>query len=235
MHKTITMRKLISTTTAIVAAMLLFTACNREDSATVDQSKIYLIQNLEYDGATGITTAKAQFRFSNLVGTLLKLSNPATVTADGQPMDLLDALVLYNTTYTGVKDSVTLVYSDLDSNVFTNKLKMIAPVDLPTGIGAISKSTAYDVIFQGAPVGAGESVTVYIKEGNGVDWKAFIQASQGATKVILGTNQLQGLNTGSASIKIERVKLGEPADNPGKGGLTTIKYGSAVQQITITN
>lgn len=235
MHKTITMRKLISITTAIVAAMLLFTACNREDSATVDQSKIYLIQNLEYDGATGTTTAKAQFRFSNLVGTLLKLSDPATITADGENMDLLNAVVLYNKVYTGVKDSVTLVYSDLDSNVFTNKLKMINPVDLPSGIGAISKSAAYDVIFQGLPVAAGESVTVYIKEGNGTDWKAFIQASQGATKVTLGTNQLQGLNTGSASIKIERVKLSEPTEHPGKGGITTIKYGSAIQQITITN
>lgn len=229
------MNNLLKLSFALVASMALFTACNREDSSSVDQSKIYLIQNLEYDGATGITTAKAQFRFSNAFGTLLQLSSPATITCEGEPMDLLNALVLYNKTYTGVKDSVSLVYTDVDANVFTNKLKMISPVDLPTGMTTISKASAYDVIFQGAPVATGESVTVYIKENNGTDWQAFIQASVGATKVTLGTNQLQNLNTGAASIKIERLKLGEPASNPGKGGLTTIKYGSAIQQITITN
>lgn len=223
--------------TATAALALAFTACNREDSSSVDQSKIWLGHYLEYDGATGVSTASAQFRFSNGLGTILKLAEPANLKINGETPELENLTVFYKKTYTGVKDSATFVYTDTESNVFTNTLVMNTPIDLPANINgaSISKTAAYDINFVGAPVAAGEMATVYIKEGNGSDWQAFSNSNQGATKVTLTTNQLAGLNTGSASIKIERYKAGTPASNPGKGGLTWVKYGSAVKTITLTN
>lgn len=221
---------------AAVTMGFTFTACNREDSASVDQSKIWLYQTLEYDASTDLSTAAAQFRFSNAVGTLLELSDSASLTINGQNPEFVNALVLYRKTFTGVKDSVTFVYKDADNHTFTNMLTQLPSIDLPANINGanISKSAAYEVVFQGAPVGLNEAVTVYIKENNGTDWKAFV-ATQNAQSVMLTVNQLQGLNTGSAQIKIERYKTGEPAQNPGKGGLIWSKYGSAVKTINITN
>ncbi len=231
--------KFLKTTllTAIAAFALVFTACNREDSSSVDQSKIWLGHYWEYDGATGITTAKAQFRFSNGLGTILKLSDPANVKVNGEATTLENLSVTYLKTYTGVEDSATFVYTDVDNNVFTNTLVMNNAIDLPANINGanISKAAAYDIDFVGAPVAPGEMATVYIKEGNGSDWKAFSNSTQGATKVTLTIDQLAGLNTGNATIKIERYKAGTPASNPGKSGLTWVKYGSAVKNITLTN
>lgn len=226
----------ISLLTIAAATALLFTACNREDSASVDQSKIWLFHSLDYDANTGLTTASAQFRFSNGVGTLLELSDDAVLTINGADPEFVNALVLYRKISVGVQDSAVFVYTDIDNNTFTNTVQMIDPIDLPANINGanISKSSAYEVDFVGNNVGDGEAVTVYIKENNGTDWKAFV-ATQNAGSVFLTTNQLNGLNTGSAQIKIERYKAGEPTQDPGKGGLIWSKYGSAVKTVNITN
>lgn len=218
-----------------IASLALFTACNKEDSASVDQSKIWLAHTVDYDANTGITTASAQFRFSNGVGTLLKLTDPANLKINGEAAEYVDALAWYNKIYTGIKDSAVFVYTDHDNNVFTNTVDVGRSIDLPADIDTISKSAAYDVIFQGQPVSTGETVTVYIKESNGTDWQSFTQLSDGATKVTMTTNKLANLNTGGGSMKIERIKFGEPANNPGKGGLTTSKYSSHIKSVVIVN
>jgi hypothetical protein len=230
------MKKIFGSTALLaIAAVALFTACNKEDSSSVDQSKIWLAQTVDYDANTGITIASAQFRFSNGVGTLLRLDSPANLQIEGEDAEYFDALALYKKQYTGVKDSATFVYTDHDNNSFTNTILVGRSIDLPAGIDTISKSAAYDVLFQGQPLVAGETATVYIKEGNGTDWQSFTELSVGATKITMTTNKLQNLNTGGGQMKIERVKFGEPADNPGKGGLTTSKYSSQVKQIVIVN
>ena len=220
-----------------IASLALFTACNKEDSSSVDQSKIWLAQTVDYDGNTGVTTASAQFRFSNAVGTLLRLDDPANLKIDGQDALYVDAFAWYAKTQTGVQDSATFVYTDHDGNVFSNIVNVGRSVDLPAGLTTVSKSAAYDVVFQGAPVAAKESVTVYIKESNGTDWQAWTTVAVGDTKVTLTTNKLANLNTGPGKIKIERLKLDTDGltNNPGKGGLATSKYSSQVKDITITN
>jgi hypothetical protein len=218
-----------------VASLALFTACNKEDSSSVAQNKIWLAHTVDYDANTGITTASAQFRFSNAVGTLLRLDDPANLKINNEDAEYVDAFAWYAKTYTGVKDSATFTYTDHDANTFNNTVLVGRAIDLPSGTITVSKTAAYDVVFQGQPVATGESVSVYIKEDNGTDWQMFTTISAGATKVTMTTDKLALLNTGGGKLKIERVKFGEPANNPGKGGLTTSKYSSQVKQITIVN
>lgn len=219
-----------------VASLALFTACNKEDSSSVAQNKIWLAHTVDYDANTGITTASAQFRFSNAVGTLLRLDDPANLKINNEDAEYVDAFAWYAKTYTGVKDSAVFAYTDHDANTFTNTVYVGNAIDLPVGLTTISKSVALDVIFQGVPVGADETVTVYVKEGNGTDWQAFSTIANGATKVTLTTDKLNNLNTGPGKIKIERLKIDNDAltNNPGKGGWATSKYGSQVKDITIT-
>ncbi|UPT66668.1 MAG: hypothetical protein M0D57_19850 [Sphingobacteriales bacterium JAD_PAG50586_3] len=143
------MKTLFKTSAVVaVASLALLTACNKEDSSSVDQSKIWLAHTVDYDANTGITTASAQFKFSNAVGTLLRLDDPANLKINGEDAEYVDAFAWYAKTYTGVKDSAVFVYTDHDDNIFTNTILVGRSIDLPTGLSTISKSAALDVVFE---------------------------------------------------------------------------------------
>ena len=73
---------------------LAFTSCQTEDSADVNQDKIYTDYELFYNSNTDKTQVVARFRFGGPLGTLLELNDPASVKFDGED-------VPFNALYSG--------------------------------------------------------------------------------------------------------------------------------------
>ena len=63
-------------------AAILFMACPIEDSADVNQDKIYTDYEVFYNSNTDKTQVLARFRFGGATGTLLELNEPAEVYFD---------------------------------------------------------------------------------------------------------------------------------------------------------
>ena len=59
----------------------------KEVTENIDQDKIFTRYDLSYNENTNITTATAEFRFNNLLGTRLELSEPSAVMVNSQNME----------------------------------------------------------------------------------------------------------------------------------------------------
>ena len=127
MLKQITMKCVLS----LFAIALFLTSCVTEDSSSVDQSRIWTNYTIEYNAAENLTKATAQFRFGNSVGTVLELSDPAEVSANGQDLIFNNVLARYSYDFVGLLEPVAFSYTDTEGNVFNNSVNVPAPVTLP--------------------------------------------------------------------------------------------------------
>ncbi len=109
----------------------LFISCNRENSDTVQQDLIYQTYTLVYNGSEDKTYARASYRFSNGLGTLLFLSGGATVQFNGQPMDWKNLLAYYELEFPGNLSAGVFEYSDADGNLFTNPISQVDSIAFP--------------------------------------------------------------------------------------------------------
>ncbi|HBH48606.1 MAG TPA: hypothetical protein DDX98_08195, partial [Bacteroidales bacterium] len=80
---------------------LLFVSCEREDSADVNQDRIYTIYSLVYEADQDITYARAWFQFGSAVGTLLELSEPSNVSFNDQRLSFQNAFAYYEKSLPG--------------------------------------------------------------------------------------------------------------------------------------
>ena len=79
--------RLILVTLAIIT---IFSSCTIEDSADVNQAKIYADYDLRYDANTDKTRVVATFKFGGATGTNLQLSDPAQVVFNGEIYNFLE-------------------------------------------------------------------------------------------------------------------------------------------------
>ena len=93
--------------------MLLASGCFREPSDSVNQDKIYTDYELFYNANEDKTYARATFKFSNLTGTKLELSDPSEVTFEGDLRSFKPALAYYEKTLPGLVSSGTFEWKDI--------------------------------------------------------------------------------------------------------------------------
>lgn len=219
-----------------LTAMALFLAsCVTEDSSSVDQSRIWTNYTVEYDAAENLTKTIAQFRFGNSVGTVLELSDPASVSANGQDFIFNNVLARYSYDFVGLVEPVAFSYTDTENNVFNNSVSVPAPVSLPSTVTEISKAQAFLLYWEGESLGPNEIIYVYIQEQNGTDIRLSFAADAGDEYINISTSALQDLNTGPANLRLERVYINSSLIDPGAGGRINATYKSPVYAIQIVN
>lgn len=208
-------------------------SCTREESETVDQDRIWTSYTLEYDADDGITRAQAQFRFSNAFGTILELTEPAEVRVNNLLMNWRPVLAYYERESMGLMGSATFVYTDLNGGSYSNTLELPQSIALPDTVTSISRNQSYLLFWEGAPLQPGEIINAYLRESSGSDSRVFSTAAAGANYLTLDNDQLDDLNTGLATVQLERLVISSPDDHPGTGGLLTAKYQSDLYTITL--
>jgi hypothetical protein len=229
------MKRFPSLRLLLPAALLLlglgFQGC-AEDSSTVDQTRIYTIYEVFYDGNEDKTYARATFRFGNALGTLLRLSAGASVSFDGDAMSYQPA-GYYEKAYDGAKTGGTFVYEDLDGNTYTNSVAGIKPIAFPGDPISLSKSSDYALAWVGDPLGPnGASVE---NVGLLVGPKLFLELDLGATAISVNGSQLASLNNGPAIAVMDRYFIRELAERTDAGGSITGKYRALNKSVEVTN
>ncbi len=184
--------------------LLTLTSCDKEDSDSVNQDKIYTVYEFDYNKNSDITYARVWFRFGNLLGTPLELKEPATITFNGDTMPFKSSLSYYELQFPGVLASGTFVYNDLNNDTYTNTITMAKVVDLPATVDTIVRSINNQLTCVGDSLGASEKFETKVAGPNSNDVQYFTTTGVGAHTVTLLSSQLSLISPGMGTLKLER-------------------------------
>ncbi|MFH0895068.1 MAG: hypothetical protein V2A54_11595 [Bacteroidota bacterium] len=231
------MKKQIIISTLLVAALIPWlTSCHSEKSEDVNQDKIHQRLVLEYDKNTDITAARAQFRFGDATGTLLELTSPSNITANGNLMTWDAGLAFYQKTFTGVATPMTYVYTNTNDQAYTNTLSMQHTIGFKTDLDTISKSGSFELFWEGDSVLADEIIWIGIWKNNNVLDQALVSTSaDNAKSIIIPMSTLALVNTGVTHISISREYYPAIVQATGNGGDCVVRYKGLNKQIVIVN
>lgn len=219
---------------ALVFGSAIFLSCNRENSDMVQQDLIFQTYTLVYNGTEDKTYARASFRFSNAVGTLLFLSGGASVRFNGGEMDWKNLLAYYELEFPGNLTSGVFEYMDADGNLFVNPISQVDSISFPVAFTSLTQNTgSYTLNWVGSALTAGQEVLVTIDGSFQNDVKLFSAANPGSTFVILEANKINGLGPGTADAWMYRNNSVPLIEATSAGGVRSARFEAPKVQISV--
>lgn len=219
----------------LLIGVLLFSSCKREDSVNIDQQRIYVNYDYEFNSHTMQSTATATFRLDNSKGTKIELTHPSRIDFNGEGMAYRNSSGSYQVATSANTIGGLFKYSDLDGGIYSNATAHLTYIELPFGITAISRSGNFFLPWQGSPLQAGETVTVTISGGSQTNSTSWTSNSVGQTYIILDQNKLSNLEQGTAEIQITRELVTGIQQSTLAGGRMTSTYLSQKAFVDIVN
>jgi hypothetical protein len=225
--------------------MILFIAvgmlagCASEDSADVNQDRIYTDYELFYNANDDVTHAIARFRFGGALGTVLELSasSGANVTFDGDTLAYSAIWGGHHREYAGNVTSGTYRYTNTEGGLFINSVPTGTSIAFPLAFdgSSLSKSSAYDLIWGGTPLAPNDQVGVFIGSWAWGDDALFLTDADGASNIVLGVNGLQNLVNGTAVVYLDRWNATDVSEGTSVGGRIRYKYRAVNATITVVD
>lgn len=197
------MKKLVLSIVIFSLLVFVFSSCERESSADVNQDRIYALYEMVYNKAEDITYARTSFFFGSITGTKLELASPSSVSCNEQSMGFKSALAYYETSFTGFVPQGSFVWTDLDGKVFNNTAS-IKTIEFPEVLDTIVKGQSYEITWIGEPLGSDESVWLYIDGAMENDEVNAYQTTPQSTKILLSAAQTNRLSVGTNEAFLHR-------------------------------
>jgi hypothetical protein len=211
-----------------------FVSCNRENSDTVQQDLIFQTYTLVYNGSEDKTYARASYRFSNGVGTLLFLSGGANVQFNGMPMDWKNLLAYYELEFPGNLSGGVFEYTDADGNLFTNPISQVDSIAFPTNFTSLTQNSGnYLLTWVGPVLANNHDVLVTIDGTFQNDVKLFTASNPGTNSVILEANKINALGPGTANAWMHRNFTTTLAEATSAGGFMSSRFEAPKTQISV--
>lgn len=200
-------------------------SCKTEDSANVNQDRIYADYSLVYDRAEDKTYARAAFKFGSATGTPLEIKSPSEVRSGQDAMTFIPLLNYYEKAYAGLQNQVTFTFKDLNGKTYTNTIGGQEPIALPASFTSLNKANAYTLAWDGAPVRPAETVDVTLDgAGQSDPIQIFLQPQAGATSLILDAARLSQLLNGPGKAFINRTRIEALQEGSAAGGSRITRY-----------
>jgi hypothetical protein len=216
--------------TAFVA--LFMTACQKQPSDAVDQSRIRTDYELFYDKNTNKTLAAAAFKFGeSITGTQLELTSGAQVKFNNDVLVFNALLGRYEKEYTGFIGTGTFTYKDVNGKILTNTVPVIKPIDFPASpaVLTISKASEYNLTWDGTPLAQNDGVGVLVAA------QIFTETTINSTRVRMTPAGLQNASVGAHVAFMDRWTLSQLQQSTNTGGSITSKYRAKNKNVEITN
>lgn len=188
--------RLLFAFTLIVYATTLI-SCQSEESADVNQDRIFATYEVFYDANTDISYAKAQFRFGDIAGTTLKLSSPAEVRFNGDLLTFNETLAYYEKQIAGYVNGGEFQYKDTAGKLYVNAITNLKKPTIPSSFTQVDRSKANTFTWTGTPIENKELMVLDIFNTGQTNLQLFYQASVGTTSITLPINQLAILASGT--------------------------------------
>ncbi len=219
---------------SIIASVLILIACQSESSEDVNQEKIWAEYELFYNSNTDITYAKAIFKFSNALGTNLKLADPSNVTFNGQILVYKEALAYYEKEFAGLVTSGTFVWEDLNGNTFTNAIDTIRPIGFEATFESVTRGSSNNFVWTGPSLLNAEAAILSITNVGVLNTQIFIQTGAGSSSMVLEANKLNNLAPGQPAIAIlDRVRTTSAPQVTSAGGNLKVTFRAQNKNIQV--
>lgn len=209
---------------AAISFLALTTSCEKEDSVDVNQDRIYTAYEVFYNQNTDKTTVIARFKFGGPTGTNLELSDGAYCTFNGDTLYYNNLWFGHMKEYAGNTTSGSFYYQDVNGSAHANSPLQMDTIGHDLTLDTIIKSQANTLTWQGSALAYSEHVNLYIGSWTWGEDALMFQGQQGATNIVIGTNQTSGLALGSASIHLERVRSSNSIQGTSEGGVIRSRY-----------
>ena len=213
--------------------------CGKEDSADVNQNRIYTDYELFYNANDDVTHAIARFRFGGPLGTVLELtsSSGANVTFNGDTLTYSALWGGHKREYAGNVTSGTFSYTNTEGGVFINSVPTGTSISFPTGFNGsnLSKSSAYALVWGGTPLAPDDQVGIFVGSWAWGDDALFWTDADGATEIVMGVNGLQNLVNGTATVYMDRWNAVNVAEGTSEGGRIRYKYRAVNATVTVVD
>lgn len=227
------MNKLIFAALAVLSIPVLLTSCEKEDSSDVNQDKIYTVYELFYNQNSDKTVAIARLRFGTPTGTLLEATNPAGVTFNGDNLPYNVAYSGHAKEYAGQITSGDFAYTNTEGIVYTNSVPSMDIIGYEAGFDTITKSQANTFTWTGNALDVNERTNLFVGSWTWGQDAAFFAYTQGATNIIMGTNQLNNLAEGTSTCYLDRVNEIAITEGTSEGGVIRTRYRPTNVQVQV--
>lgn len=208
-------------------------SCQKEDSSDVNQDKIYAAYELFYNANTDKTVAIVRLRFGSPTGTLLEATNPASVIFNGDTLPYSAIYSGHAKEYAGMVTSGTFVYTNVNGDVFSNSTPAMTTFSHPSGFDTIVKSQANTYTWVGNSLSAEERVELFLGTWTWGQDAIFYATGNGATNIVMGTNQLAGVAEGGSTLYGDRVHEVAATQVTSEGGVIRTRYRPANIQVQV--
>lgn len=208
-------------------AVLCLNACAKEDSADVNQDKIWTEYVVSYNQNDDKTDVVARFRFGNPTGTLLELvdSTDASVTFNGTPMPYSAFWSGHHLEFAGNITTGTFAYTNTAGTTYTNTVPSGAEtIAFPASFDTIAKSQAQTFAWVGTPLSANQSVGIYVGTWAWDNDALFYTNATGGNNLVMGVQAKSGLTPGQATVYMLRQVENNSINGTSKGGVIRYAY-----------
>lgn len=228
-----TMKKIILSLGLLLSLSLTLVSCHKENSDDVNQDKIYTVYEVFYNKNTDKTVVVARFKFGNITGTNLELSNGAYVLFGSDTLYYSAIYTGHAKEYAGEITTGTFTYKDTDNNVYVNSVPAYQPIAFDPSFTTITKSQANTLTWVGNALGPNENVGVFVGSWTWGQDALFFQDLDGATDIVMGVNQLSNLATGTSTVYMDRTTEVNVSQGTGNGGIIRHKYRAMNQSVNV--
>lgn len=208
-----------------------------EDSADVNQDRIYTDYELFYNANEDITHAIARFRFGGAFGTILELSSSsgASVTFNGDSLAYATVWGGHHRAYAGNTTGGTFLYIDTDGSQFTNSVPAGSTIAFASGFdgSALNKTMAYALAWEGTTLAPNDQVGVFIGSWAWGDDALFWTDADGASEILFSVNGMQNLPLGTSVVFLDRWNAEDVSEGTSVGGRIRYKYRANNATVTV--
>ncbi len=215
---------------------VLLTSCTKEDSADVNQDKIYTEYELFYNQNDDKTYALAQFHFGGPTGTLLELDSAgANVTFNGTQMPYNVWWGAHMLEFAGNVTTGTFAYTNTDGNIFTNNVPSGADsIAYPSGFDTITKGQAETFTWVGNALSSDENVGLFVGSWTWGNDALFFTNAVGSTNIVMGVQAKANLAEGNSTVYMNRtLEVNAAQAPPTHGGVVRYKYRPINAQVVV--
>ena len=195
-------------------------ACESEESSSVEQDRIFARYELFYNQVEDVTDASATFFFGNENGTRLELTDPATVAFEGEELTWRpDPQAFYSRQFSDRIASGTFVYTNNEGQSFSNEVSLVPATRLPDDFTTATIGESFTLEWEGPALAAGEGVSfVFVPDANPLNVKVFGAVIEGEDRVVIPAGGLDGIDTGSATVFVDRRREMDLENGTSAGG-----------------
>ncbi|MDD3685963.1 MAG: hypothetical protein PHE56_04260 [Bacteroidales bacterium] len=212
----------------VLAAFIAFGCASSEiaDSRDVNQKKIHQSYSVTYDASgDGSYAVWAQFRFGGNKGTTLKLSEPSTITVNGESMEE-DQSDFYGCSYgTRIKgtNKFSFKFIDTEKTEYVNTITVLSAE--PKQVKVINANRESNIYWIGNKLEKDETITVIIEDKAGARAEASTDIV-GTDYIVVKPDDLQNLVNGDGQIYFQRIKSISTQQAADEGGSIWCEYNS---------